>query len=518
MALSIEEFVLHLRKSQVFSEEEIEGLLELVCRHAQVSNGDELAHALVRLGRLTQYQAAALHQGKPHKLLFDEYVILEKLGQGGMGAVFKASHRRMKRLVAVKVMATSALGSWSLVRRFYREVETVGKLDHPNIVAAYDAREFNGVHYLVMEYVDGRDLATLVRANGCLPLRQAVDCVIQAAHGLGYAHAQGVIHRDIKPSNLLLDKRGNIKILDLGLARVVESCLPPTNSKGERLTHSGQTVGTWDYMAPEQALNPREADHRADIYSLGCTLYQLLTGKLVYKADSIGKVLLVHQNEPIPPLAEARPDVPQKLDAIYQKMVAKDPDHRFQSMAKVLAALEPLFDSLPDSPSGLFATNVESEPTDSPTVIRSANAESAQEDREKIEEILGPISRAAVRPARNMAARDRFWLFWGIGAGAVTLITIAAVGYFARIASDKEQPKAEQPKAEKSKPEKPKPQAAKQPNAWNLYDMCGNFRQPGEGWFDADDYKNSPLVDPTGPATGTQHALRDGFRVICEIK
>ena len=208
-------------------------------------------------------------------------------------------------------------------------------------MTAYDAGEHEGLQYLVMEYVEGKDLAAIVQERGPLPIAEAVDYVIQAARGLQYAHKHQIVHRDIKPSNLLLDKEGTVKILDMGLASIAGLADDPAR---DRLTGSGQMMGTCDYMAPEQALDAHHADARADIYSLGCTLYRLLTGHVLYKGESLIQVLLAHRESPIPSLCQARPDVPPQLDAAYQKMVAKKPEDRYQSMTEVLDALETCVD------------------------------------------------------------------------------------------------------------------------------------------------------------------------------
>ena len=297
----------------------------------------QLAQVLIQHGKLTKYQAQAVYQGKTKGLVFGEYVVLDKLGEGGMGVVLKAQHRRMKRFVAVKMIARKAIGSADAVKRFYREVEAAAKLNHANIVQAYDASEHDGIHYLVMEYVEGKDLAAIIKDRGPMAVLAAVECILQTARGLQYAHGKGIVHRDIKPSNLLMDKEGTVKILDMGLARIAGL---GDNSDQDRLTGSGQVMGTSDYMAPEQALDTHHADARADIYSLGCTLYRLLTGHVPYKGETLMQVLLAHREKPIPSLCKDRPDVPPQLDAVFPKMVAKEPQDRQQSMTDVIVELE----------------------------------------------------------------------------------------------------------------------------------------------------------------------------------
>ena len=299
-----------------------------------------LAGALVRAGKLTAYQAAALAQGKAKGLLIGDYLVMDKLGQGGMGVVFKARHRPTGHVVAMKVLTPSFGRDREAVQRFRREVEIASRLDHPNVVAALDASEVQGVHFLTMEYISGHDLDHMVANGGPLPVDLALHCTIHAARGLAAAHAQGIIHRDVKPANVMLDDKSSVRVLDLGLARVVEAGNLIGGSAVGSLTQSGAYMGTVDFMAPEQADDPRRVDHRADIYSLGCTLYFLLTGRPPFVADTVLKRLMAHQERPAPSLRAARPEVSEKLEAAYLQMMAKRPAERPDSMADVIDLLE----------------------------------------------------------------------------------------------------------------------------------------------------------------------------------
>ena len=269
-----------------------------------------------------------------------EYRLLGKLGEGGMGTVYKALHTRLRRVVALKMLPAERVAHGPSVARFAREIEAVGKLDHPNIVRAFDAGEDDEMHYLVMEFVDGIDLHQLVKQIGPLPVTDACEIVRQAALGLQHAHEHDLVHRDVKPSNLLLSRDGTVKVLDLGLA-----LLQGEPRRREELTTTGQVMGTLDYIAPEQASDSHQVDVRADVYSLGCTLFKLLTGRAPFASDqhdSALKKLLAHTRTPPPALKDHRSDVPHELGELLQRMLAKDPDHRPANPAEVAAALEPL--------------------------------------------------------------------------------------------------------------------------------------------------------------------------------
>ncbi len=307
-------------------------------------DGAELASALVQARKLTPYQAQAVLSGKGQTLLLGNYVVLDKIGQGGMGVVFQALHRRMNRVVALKVLSPRFGARPEFASRFQREIQAAAKLSHPNVVKALDAELTNARRFLVLEYIAGTDLSSLVKQSGKLPLRSAIDAVLQAARGLEYAHAQGIVHRDVKPSNLLRDLQGTIKLLDLGLARIMSS-----ESGLAELTTTGAVMGTVDFMAPEQASDIKHADERADVYSLGITLWYLLTGRVAYEGGSAMSKLLAHRETPAPSLLAARTDISPDLDRVFQKMVAKRPDQRYASMTEVIADLEGCLRQAPET-------------------------------------------------------------------------------------------------------------------------------------------------------------------------
>lgn len=336
MAVPLEQFVRQIEESGILAGGT---LAEFLPPQAAPKDAEDLARELIRHKKLTVYQAEAVYRGLGKSLTLGNYVLLERIGAGGMGQVFKAEHRRMHRVVAIKLLPGSMTKDQAAIARFEREVTAAARLRHPNIVAADDADCANGIHFLVMECVDGSDLSVLVRKNGPFPVAKAVNCILQAARGLEYAHAEGVVHRDIKPGNLLLDRKGTVKILDMGLARIDAGGEVSTQAE---LTGTGTVMGTVDYMAPEQALSTKHADARADIYSLGCSLYYLLTGRATYGGDTLMAKLLAHRDEPIPELRQNCREATPELEAVFRKMVAKKIQDRYQSMSEVITDLERL--------------------------------------------------------------------------------------------------------------------------------------------------------------------------------
>jgi serine/threonine protein kinase len=335
---SMEGFIETLRGSGLVPEERLSAILdELRASDPAPTDAASLAEALVRREVLTAWQAENLLKGKRRGFHLGPYVLLRPLGQGAMGQVFLAEHVMMRRRCAVKILAKKYREDPDLLARFQAESHAIGQLDHPHIVRAYDFNRDTStgseVYYLVMEYVEGEDLQRIVDKNGPMPYQTAADFIRQAAVGLAHAHEAGFIHRDIKPGNLLVDNKGVLKILDLGLARLAHG--------GAESPQAGTWVsGTPDYIAPEQILNRPDLDGRADIYSLGLTFYYLLVGRRPYIKKTMPEILAAHCKEPLEPIDNSRPDIPYDLTTIIDQMTAKLPDRRFSTANEVAATLQ----------------------------------------------------------------------------------------------------------------------------------------------------------------------------------
>ncbi len=337
MIISIEQVTDELLRNGLLDDESLGESCHALEKRGDAITGPNLLSLLTAEGKLTPFQAEEVGNGRANQLLIGNYLVLSKLGEGGMGTVFKALHRRMQRVVAVKVIRKE-VATRDFINRFRREIQLSARLNHPNIVIAYDSDQCPLGDFLVMEYVEGTDLGEVLRRTDSLSIPDAVSAVRQAALALGYAHQRGIVHRDIKPANLLRDVSGCVKVVDLGLARVSEW----EGAKGTELTQLGAVAGTVDYMSPEQADNPLTVDSRSDIYSLGCTLFFLLTGGPVFPKSSLIGRILAHRVDLPPKLSVVRKDVPEALDAVFQRMVAKSPDDRFALMDEVVAALDRL--------------------------------------------------------------------------------------------------------------------------------------------------------------------------------
>ncbi|MHC4179962.1 MAG: serine/threonine-protein kinase, partial [Planctomycetota bacterium] len=273
---------------------------------------------------------------RPPRQLGD-YQLAEKLGQGGMGAVYRGRHVKLDRQVALKILPKRRVADPEAVARFEREMRAVGRLDHPNVVRAHDAREIGGTCFLVMELVEGMDLARFVRRYGPLEVADACEVIRQAALGLQSAHEHGLVHRDVKPSNLMVNHQGQVKLLDLGLA-----CFQTDRPAGDELTSTGHAMGTVDYIAPEQISDTRSVDIRADVYSLGCTFYKLLTGHTPFSGPEYGsefEKMRGHLQEAPPSLSGFRSDLPEELQAIIKRMMAKEPSERYSTPGEVAVSV-----------------------------------------------------------------------------------------------------------------------------------------------------------------------------------
>ncbi|WP_010584898.1 serine/threonine-protein kinase [Schlesneria paludicola] len=347
--LNVESFVSIVKKSGLVASERLE---QIVNEFSGTADDDPspLAALLVSRGFLTKWQAEKLLQGKHRGFFLGKYKLLSLLGKGGMSSVYLAEHLTMRRRCALKVLPAKRVADSSYLERFHREAQAIALLDHPNIVRAYDMdHQADGnqqIHFLVMELVEGRSILELVGETGMESFLDAAEYVRQAAAGLQHAHEQGMVHRDIKPGNLLVDHSGLVKILDLGLARFF------TADEGKdalTLRHDERVLGTADYLSPEQAIDSHTVDARADIYSLGCTFYFMLTGQPPFPDGTLAQRLLAHQIKTPPPVESIRRDVPPLLAAAVRRMMEKRPENRFPTAASVESALFHWIDQTADS-------------------------------------------------------------------------------------------------------------------------------------------------------------------------
>ena len=295
---------------------------------------DELVQSFVDADLLTKWQTDQLRKGRHKGFVLGKYRLLRLIGAGGMSSVYLGEHTTLHSKVAIKVLPIKRVEQSSYLARFEREAQASARLSHPNIVRAFDLDTSGSIHFIAMEYVDGIDLHGKVKQEGPLPLRQAVDYIRQAALGLQHAHEEGLVHRDIKPANLILDGRGTVKILDLGLAFAKgEDDASLTQEHGEKV------LGTADYLSPEQAKDSHKADARSDIYALGCTFHYLLTGRPPFAKGTLAERIQAHLRNPPPNLLDERPDTPPALVELFFRMLEKHPDARPQTAGDVATTL-----------------------------------------------------------------------------------------------------------------------------------------------------------------------------------
>lgn len=335
-----ETFLKNLESSHLLTKEQVAKLRDRTQGEGEPRTPQELAKRLVERKQLTRWQAQQLLAGRT-RLFLGKYKLLECLGKGGMGTVFRAEQPPMGRSVALKVMSKELLKNSAAVNRFMREIRSAGALNHPHIVSAYDAAQEGDTHFLVMECAEGRSLRDILAEKKQLPVEWACECARQTALALQHATERGMVHRDIKPANLIVGIDGAtgkpmVKVLDFGLARMKSE-----THDTSQLTHTGQILGSPDYIAPEQAQNTKTADIRSDIFSLGCTLFEMLTGQVPFGGNSVMEKLMARVYQAAPRVSSLRPDVPPALDAVVARMLTREPEGRYQRPLELLAALTP---------------------------------------------------------------------------------------------------------------------------------------------------------------------------------
>ncbi len=355
MIVSLDLFLETLLRSRLLPEETVAAeTARFRASRAARQDAKAFAEALCRRRLLTVWQAQNLLAGKHRGYSVGSYTLLGMVARGGMSFVYLAEHRLLKRRCAIKVLPAARAANPALLARFHREARAAATLDHPNVVRMLDAGELaegaSTIHYLVMEYVAGTTLFEVVRQSGRMPVAKAVDAIRQAARGLQHVHDAGLVHRDIKPENLIVDARGTVRLMDLGLAKFNES-------DEEQLTiqQEGRVLGTANYCAPEQAIDSHGVDSRADIYGLGCTLYFLLAGRPPFHEGSLAQRLLSHQNRQPIAIETLRSDLPPALCALLRRMLAKSPADRIATAGEVADELDRIAGQLAGPARGVAA-------------------------------------------------------------------------------------------------------------------------------------------------------------------
>lgn len=336
--LSVEQFLEFVEKSKLADADQLRKTLDKLRAENSGSlpdDADRVAEALIAANLITKWHVDKLMDKKYKGFILGKYKLLRLLGSGGMSTVYLGEHILMHRLRAIKVLPKGRVNDSSYLARFVREAQATASLDHNNVVKAYDIDNDGDTHYLVMEYIEGKDLQNIVKQEGPLPLEVACNYIAQAADGFQYAHENGLIHRDVKPANLLIDSKGTVKILDLGLALLADE-----ERSSLTVAHNENVLGTADYLSPEQAVNSHKVDSRADIYSLGCTLYFALTGHAPFTDGSLAQRIAKHQREMPEDIRKERAEVPRDLADICWKMIQKRPERRYSRMKDVSDALK----------------------------------------------------------------------------------------------------------------------------------------------------------------------------------
>lgn len=411
---NIRDFFELLKKSNLLSKPQLLAAREAV-RDFTEARG--LAKWLLKRNLVTSWQAQQLLGGH-HRLFLGKYKLLDVIGQGGMGAVLKAEQSSVKRTVALKVMAKELVRDEKAVSRFLREIQSAAALNHPHIVAAIDADCIGDRYFLVMDHVEGRDLKAWLKKYGPLPVSWSCEVIRQVALGLQHAHELGLVHRDIKPSNIMVTVdpqtgEPHAKIMDFGLSKLVSETKVDGHS-----TQTGAIMGSPDYIAPEQARNAKEADIRADLFSLGCTLFQLLTDQLPFPGETIMEKLMSRASHVPPPVTSLRADVSPAVSDIVARLMRLDLKERFQTPAELAVRL------------GTLDMNKPAEPTDSSTEAAADNLDGVGPDN-TLNMFLDQLSAQASEPPSSSSlpttsrrSSASTWLASGIAGGCVLALLI----------------------------------------------------------------------------------------------
>jgi len=397
-------------------------------QEAQQGLGDvlnrSLVEALVRKGDLTAYQVKCIQTGEIEHLTVGPYRILDKVGEGGAGAVYRALHAELGREVALKILPAEMAKNPTTVARFKREARSAAQLQHGNIVAIYDVGEAAGTHYLALEFVKGKDLYDLIRQKGRLSVTESVHILMQACQALVHAHEMGIVHRDIKPSNFLISADAVVKLADMGLARRFSGDV----EEEAQITRDGTTVGTVDYMAPEQAKDSKLADARSDIYALGCTFYHMLTGQVPFRGGSLPDKLLKHATHSRPDPRTVRADIADEVVYILHKMMAKKPAERYQSAEELLADLDDYRYQKKTASAGGLSHEIDS-------LAELSDGDQTDFDEEFEAGALPSVSggtrvRRRVRPEQENRRRN----LMGVGLGLLPVVVVLLIGVTLKLA------------------------------------------------------------------------------------
>jgi serine/threonine protein kinase len=377
--VSVQQMCAMLVKNRLMPVDDARAVFQLWQSEAKaVDDSEQFRKYLVDRKHLTEYQASLLAHGRTEGYYIDEYKILNRIGQGRMAGVYEAVSSAGRR-VAIKVLPPSKARNPQLLARFEREARMALKLDHPNVVRTFDVGEYNGLHYMVMECLEGETFDEVISRKKRLPVAEAVRIVYEALLGLQHIHERGMIHRDMKPANLMLAPTAGaefrVRILDIGLGRTLFDDSAEAEKQETQITQEGVLLGTPDYLAPEQARDARSVDIRADIYSLGCVLYHALAGQPPFPDANMLSQVIRHATEPVQPLREFNAEAPDGLQQVLNFMMAKDANQRYptpERAAKALQIFLPLEPPAPLPPEGTPAVKQEPKPTSSQPAAKPA--------------------------------------------------------------------------------------------------------------------------------------------------